>query len=151
MNPGLIALLIGLAAGSIPSWWLTADHYQGAIARAEVARWNAIFEEQEKSRAGLLAYANRIIQAGAEDEKNTRTITDLRRTLDRVRINFPVCPVPEGGAAATGADHDRSAGVFSNGVDAAFAELQKATGRLVERADELNLDAIRRNAEGCPQ
>lgn len=151
MSPAAIALVIGLAAGAIPAWWLTADHYQGAIAKAEVDRQQAVIVEQEKSRAGLLAYAQRIVEAGVQHDQNNRIITDLRSRLDGVRINIPACPVRAASPAATGADRDRGTGALSARVDELFAELQARTGALVERADALNIDAIRRNAEGCPQ
>lgn len=150
MNPVLIALLIGLAGGGIPAWWLTADHYQGVIAQAEVTRQQAIIQEQQTSRDGLLAYANQIVTAGAQHDQNTRTITDLRRQLDSVRVKFPACPVQAGSATATGADSDGGAGVFSDAVDALFARLQSRTGELVEKCDTLNNAAIRRNAERPP-
>lgn len=148
MNPGLIALLIGLAAGSIPAWWLTADHYTGKIAKNEVEHQKRIIDQQEESRQGLLAYANRIATAGGEREKNAITVRNLSRELERLRINFPVCPVPA--ATGTGADIDGGAGLLSDAVDALFARLQGRAGELIERCDTLNIDAIRRNAESQP-
>lgn len=155
MNTGVIALLIGLAGGGIPAWWLTADHYQGVIAKNEVKRQKEIIrqqkeiiEQQEETRLGLLAYANRIVTAGEQLEKNTIIVRNLRRERERMRIDFPVCPVPA--ATGTGADSDGGARVFSDAVDALFARLQSRTGELVEECDTLNNAAIRRNAERKP-
>lgn len=150
MNPGLIALLIGLAAGSLPAWWLTADHYQGVIAKGEVKRQKEIIDQQEETRQGLLAYADRIKTAGGDREKNAIIVRNLSRDLERLRnIHIPIiCPVPA--AAGTGADSDGGARLLSGAVDALFARLQSRAGELVERCDTLNIDAIRRNAESQP-
>lgn len=138
-------MLIGLAVGAFPSWWITSTYYQGVISAEHEQQQRLVIEQQEKNRQGLLAYANRIVQAGADHDKNTRTIRSLNRELDSLRINFPTCPLP--GTTEGGTDTDEASRILSDGMDELFADFQKRTGRLVEEADALNVDAIRANEQ----
>lgn len=110
------------------------------------ARDKAIIEQQEKNRLDLITYANGIIKAGADHDKNTRTIRNLSRELDGMRVNFPTCPVSD--TTEAGTDSGGGSGILSNSVDALFERLQRRAGILIERCDTLNIDAIRRNAIG---
>ncbi len=143
MNPYLIALLIGLASGAFPAWWITSTHYQGVIAKEHENQQKVVIQQQEQNRLALLAYAERIVKAGADHDKNTRTIRHLSRQLDGLRINFPTCPVSD--PAEDGGDPDRAARLFSDAMDAEFAAFQKRAGEFIERCDTLNNDAIRAN------
>lgn len=144
MNPNWIILLIGLAGGALPSWWMTSTYYQGVIADNEVERLKSVAEQQTENYEGLVAYAERITKAGADHDKNTRTIRNLARELDGLRVSFPTCPVSD--TTEAGADSGGGGRILSDKLDAAFADLQKETGRLIERCDTLNVDAIRANS-----
>jgi len=143
MNANWIILMIGLAGGAFPSWWVTSTYYGGVISREHEAAQKLVIEQQEQNRLALLAYAKRITDSGVEHDKNTRTIRTLNRELDGLRVNFPTCPVP--GAAEGGAYNGGGTGTLSGKLDEYFADLQKETGRLIERCDELNISAIRQN------
>lgn len=149
MNTTVAALVIGLAAGAAPAWWLTADHYQGVIAKEHEAQQRNVIEQQEKNRLAFLAYAETITTSGAQHDKDTVTIRNLARESERLRINFPTCPVP--GTTEAGADSGEAGRVLPNTVDALFERLQSRTGELVEEADFLNIDAIRMNARCASQ
>lgn len=146
MNPSWIILLIGLAGGALPSWWVTSTYYQGVIAENEAKRQKAVIEQQEQNRLALLAYAERITKAGVDHDKNTRTIRNLNHELDGLRVNFPTCAVPD--TTEAGSNSGAPTGVLPNPVDAEFRKFQEETGRLVEEADTLNIDAIRANQSG---
>jgi len=145
MNANWIILLIGLAGGALPSWWVTSTYYGGVISREHESAQKLVIEQQEQNRLALLAYAKRITDSGVQHDKNTRTIRNLGRELDGLRVNFPTCPVP--GTTEGGADSGGGAGILSGKLDEYFADLQKETGRLIERCDTLNIDAIRQNTQ----
>lgn len=144
MSTNWLILLIGLAVGSVPTWWITQTYYNGVLSAEHEAQQKVVITQQEQNRLALLEYSKRIITAEADHDKNSRTIRNLSRELDGLRINFPTCAVS--GVAESGTDTGGRAGAFSSGVDAAFADLQKETGRLIERCDELNVDAILANS-----
>ena len=143
MNPNWIILIVGLAGGAFPSWWVTSTYYQGVISAEHEQQQRLVIEQQEQNRLALLAYAKRITDSGAQHDKNTRTIRTLNRELDGLRVNFPTCPVP--GTTEGGADTNEAGRVLPNPVDALFGRIQARTSRLVEEADELNNAAIRQN------
>lgn len=139
------ALLIGIIAGSTSAWWLTANHFQGVIAKEHDAMQRNVIEQQQTSLVAFEAYIQRGKTAGVEHDKNAIIVHNLSHELDRVRVNFPTCPVSE--AAEADPDRDGAARIFSDTLDALFARLQKGVGELSERCDKLNIDAIRLNAE----
>lgn len=144
MNNAVAALVIGLAAGAAPAWWLTSDHYQGVIAKEHEAQQRNVIAAQEQHRLDLLAYANTITSSGAQHDKDSVTISNLRRKSEWLRVNFPTCPVS--GAAEAGGNIGEAGRVLPNPVDALFERLRSRAGELVEEADRLNIDAIRMNA-----
>jgi hypothetical protein len=141
MNSGI--LLIGLAIGAAPSWWVTSTYYQSVISAEHEQQQRLVIEQQEQNRLALLDYAKRITDAGAQHDKDQITISGLSAKRKRVRIVFPTCPVP--GTAEGGADSGEAGRVLPNPVDALFGRLQERAGGLIEEADQLNIDAIRQN------
>jgi len=144
MNLNWIILLLGIAGGAFPSWWVTSTHYKGVISREHEAAQRLVIEQQEEHRLALLAYAERIVKGDAQHDKDQITINRLSDERRRVRVVFPACPLSR--TAEGGADSNEAGRALSNGVDAAFADFQSAAGSLVEDADQLNIDAIRQNA-----
>ena len=143
MNLNWLILLVGLAGGALPSWWVTSTYYQGVIAQEHEAAQKLVIEQQEQNQLALLAYAKRITDAGVQHDKDQATVNRLAADARRVRVVFPACPVP--GTAEGGADSGGGTGTLSDKLDEYFGSLQKETGRLIERCDTLNIDAIRQN------
>lgn len=94
-------------------------------------------EQKEEQRKGLLAYAERITQAGEQHDKDQDTINRL--SANRVRIKFPVCkpPVEE--------NTNGGCGILPDRVEQGFDEFQAKAGELMLRCDQLNIDAIEAN------
>jgi len=136
-------MIIGLAGGAFPSWWVTSTYYGGVISREHEAAQKMVIEQQEQNRLALLAYAKRITDSGAQHDKNTRTIRTLNRELDGVRVTLPTCPVP--GTTEGGADNGGRAGVAAATVDEYMDEAKRAIDDIAERCATLNIDAIRQN------
>lgn len=143
MSPNWVILLIGLAGGAFPSWWVTSTYYQGVISREHESAQKLVIEQQEQNLLGFIAYAERITKGDAQHDKDQITINRLAADGRRLRVNFPSCPVP--GTAEGNADSGGGAGSLSDKLDGAFADLQSAAGSLIERCDQLNIDAIRQN------
>ncbi|MDD3884569.1 MAG: hypothetical protein PHW66_06490 [Gallionella sp.] len=92
----------------------------------------------KRENAALLRYTEKLNQAGVQHDEDQATINRLAADAGRVRVHIPTCP-------AAAKNPDGSAGLLSDRVDAAFAELQSGTGQLIQRCDQLNIDAIRAN------
>lgn len=97
-------------------------------------------EQKEEQRKGLLAYAERITQAGEQHEKDQDTINRLASESSRLRIKFPVCkhPIKE--------NPNGGVGLLPGRVDQSFARLQGRVGRILEQCEKLNADARRTNS-----
>lgn len=96
-------------------------------------------EQKDEQRKGLLAYAERITQAGEQHEKDQVTINRLASESSRMRIKFPVCK------PSVEENPDRGFRILSDGVEQGFDELQAKAGELMLRCDQLNIDAIEAN------
>ena len=94
----------------------------------------------EQERNALIEYAAKIKQAGEQHDEDQATITRLAADARRVRIHIPTCPTAS-------EDQNGEAGVLSGRVDDLFGELQARTTDLIQRCDQLNIDAIRTNHE----
>lgn len=140
LKPYIVALQLAAAAllligTNYLTWRLTSDSYIKEAQQQQIAR--------DQASAKLIADRDaQILQGGIQHAKDQRTITDLAARNRSMQIHFPTagCGVTQGGA-----DSDRAGGILSAGVDAAFAELQKGAGILVQRCDQLNIDAIQSN------
>ena len=110
-------------------WSVDNNGYQRAMSEM---RGSALVAAQEQ--------AKRLKLSQEIHDADQATIARLAADARRVRVNFPTCSPASGGKGADG-----SARVLPDSVDAAFADLQEATGRLVQRCDQLNIDAIRQN------
>jgi len=144
MNANWIIFILGISSGALPSWWITSTYYNGVLSAEHEVQQELVITQQEQNRLALLAYADRIVKSGVDHDKNTRTIRNLGRELDGLRVNFPTCPVSD--ITEAGGHPSGAAGVLSDAMDAEFAKFQKETGRLIERCDTLNIDAIRANS-----
>jgi len=94
-----------------------------------------------REQAALIEFNHKLQNAGVQHDEDQAVINRLSADVGRVRVHIPACPTVT-------ANPDGSAGVFSDRVDALFAELQDRTGALIQRCDQLNIDARRANAIG---
>ncbi len=108
-------------------------------------RAQAIQAQEQRNQAALQAYSDSLTKAGEQHDKDQRSINTLHDQLGRVRVRFPAgCSLPANTQAST--DSGGAAKLFPESVDGLFADLQARIGKLVERCDQLNIDAIRQNA-----
>lgn len=118
------------------TWYATSDHYEKLAAQKQL--------EQDKASADLIRKKTDLILKGeAQHATDQATINFLAAESGSMQVHIPThrCGNTKGTA-----DQDRSAGVLSNRVDEAFANLQAGVGRLIQRCDQLNIDAIQLNA-----
>lgn len=139
----LIAWLLSVAMVllSLYGMYRYGRHVEALDQTAE--RDKAVAEQQEKNRLALLAYAKKITDAGVQHDQDQAVVNRLSADLRRVSIHIPTCPVP--GVAEAATDSHGGSGVLSEKVDGIFADFQAETGRLIERCDQLNIDARRAN------
>ena len=108
-------------------------------------RNQAVQAQEQLNQAALLAYSNSLTEAGEQHDKDQSSINHLHDQLGRVRVHFPstcsMSAAPKPAANSSGA-----ARILPESVDGLFADLQARVGKLVERCDQLNIDAIRQNA-----
>jgi len=123
-----LAVIAAVSLALYGAYWTIDNHgYQRAMTEMRDA---ALVVAQEQ--------AKRLKLSQEKHDADQATIARLAADARRVRVNFPSCPRSSEG-------ENGGSRVLSDSVDAAFADLQEATGRLVERADQLNIDAIRQN------
>lgn len=111
-----------------------------------VLQQRAVIAQQIKDQADVLAYAAAIKSAGEQHDKDQLTVNNLHDQLSRVRVHFPACR-PMSGDTKAAVSKNRSSRVLPDAVDSLFAKLQSRTSALVERCDQLNINAIRLNAD----
>ena len=134
-----VAVVLGVLFGA----YHYGRHVQGL--EDDELRNAAVIEQQTKNQAALLAYTEKIQTAGEQNDKNQTIISSLHDELNRVHVHIPTCAVSNPADAST--DSGGGAGILSNAVDESFARLQDGIGELTKRCDQLNIDAIRINAE----
>lgn len=106
----------------------------------------AVQAQEQRNQAALQAYSESLTKAGEQHDKDQRSINSLHDQLGRVRVRFPAgCSGPTNTQGS--ADSSGAARVLPESVDGLFADLQERVGKLVERCDLLNIDAIRQNSE----
>jgi hypothetical protein len=132
---GLVAIFGLLILGALSGWYVTSEHYQKQITGIQLGMAEAVQTEllEEEAKRKL---------AEEQHAKDQLTINTLRDQRGRVQIHIPVCSNTQ----PAGQDRDREARLFSERVDAAFAKLQAGVGQLVQRCDQLNIDARQFNA-----
>ena len=129
--------LIGIAVVALALYGLywsvdNGGHQRGVMEVTNKYRDAEIKRDKEQ--------AERIKTAQEKHDADQKTIARLAADARRLRVNFPNCS-----SVASGESQNGGSGVFQPRVDELFAELQSRTGSLVERCDQLNIDAIRQN------
>lgn len=150
MNPLSYKLKLALDAGIIAlvifcTWYITSDHYQKKIAEIQLGMTKAVQTQLLANQAAADQQAAKIKSAEEQHAKDQLNNTRLRNELARVQIHG-ICSSPVPGNPQARPDTNPAPGILSDRVDAAFADLQNAIGQLLERCDELNIDARLFNA-----
>lgn len=145
----LIAWLVSVAA--VLAVLYGAYHYGRHVQGLEddTARQEAVITQQQKDQADILAYAESLKTAGEQHDVNQSIIDSLHDHIEHdngLRIHIPDCAASTSVAKAT-VGGNAASGVLPDTVDAAFADLQSAGGRLIKSCDQENIDAIRLNSE----
>ncbi len=139
----MATVIIALISGAV--WKAASDHYGKIIASVQAAQAEAVAKAQAQQLADAANREKIINDAGEQHAKDQLTINRLGAQLDGMRVHIPTggCPMPQAGTSP--ADTGGASGVLSAGVDAAFERLQAGVGRLVQRCDQLNIDAAQAN------
>ena len=143
----LAAIALLIAAASFATWYATSDHYEKQMAQQENKWQQAYIASAEMQAAALVAEINKRTNAEAQHAKDQLAINSLTQQLGGVRIHIPTGCGQAGKSSVTGQGANGGGGVFPERVDAAFAELQAGVGRLIQRCDQINIDAIKLNSE----
>ena len=141
----LIAWALSLVA--VAAILFEAYHYGRHVQslQDDQIRNQAIQAQEQRNQAALKTYAVSLTKAGAQHDQDQRSINSLHDQLGRVRVRFPsTCSMSENPKPS--ADSGGAARVLPESVDGLFADLQARVGKLVQRCDQLNIDAIRQNA-----
>jgi hypothetical protein len=143
INSIKLAFTAGLFAfGCYLGWYFTGEHYQKRISEIQL-------QTAESVQIELLNSADKRKTAEETHAKDQLTINHLRNNSQRVQIYIP-CGNPLPTTDKTGSNTDRASGLLSNRVDEAFAEFQTGVGYLIQRCDQLNIDARQFNASTQP-
>lgn len=141
-----IAILVVAGAGAFGGWWVTSDYYQAKINALKAANSDAVNAQLQRQQKLMADRAEQIRLAGEQHALDQLTITRLGNQLAGVRVHVPVSCGPVPGTSQASTDSNGTGGILSERVDAAFTELQAGVGQLVQRCDQLNIDAIQVNA-----
>ena len=129
---GAVVVVFIFTTGYFFGWRNQHDSLVRYLAQVEQASKDAISQKNAL-----------ILEGSNQHEKDQQLIDFLRTESGSVRIHLPGnCPDTHGKT-----DQDGTARIFSNRMDETFARLQAGTSRLIERCDQLNIDAIRSNTE----
>ena len=120
------------------------------------AEWDAQKIQDEKAVIKQLAdlqvklVAQQQQTAKAEEDKNVNqaiidSLHDHIVSLPSTHIPINRCAVSAGGSSVP--DTSGAARIFSEQLDKSFADLQSRIGKIIERCDQLNVDAIELNAK----
>jgi len=134
--------------GCFSGWWVTSDHYLAEINALKVANSNTV--NSELLRQQKLAQDRAELTRLAEEQhaKDQLVINRLGNELSRMRVHLPSVDCNSVSGTGQGiTDSNRTSGAFYQRVDAAFAELQSGVGQLIQRCDQLNVEAIAANAK----
>jgi len=115
---GIICLFIGFGLGM----------YQWGAS-------NAREDQAMKDRDGFIEYAKELKKREEQHAKDQRTINDLSNKLNGMQyIPITTCTRER--------DSSRDNGLFYKQLDKAFEHLQAGVRLLIQRCDQLNIDAI---------
>jgi hypothetical protein len=148
MNAAMIYLKFAVVAlACFVTWYATSDHYQKQLAQQN-NKWLQAYSAATDAALAAQQQTDKFKHdAEVQHGKDQLAINDLASRIGRMRIHIPAGCETDPKADTTCTCADGTSGIFPGGVDAAFAELQAGVGRLIQRCDQLNIDAIRLNTE----
>ena len=142
----LAGLILAVAAISALTHRIDKDHYEGIISKTNLERQQAVTIALEQQAVEVAAHQKTIHDAGEQHAQEQITINTLTADVGRLqRVHIPTRRPAACRDAATGKDPDRETRIFSERVDQAFADLQRDAGQLIQRCDQLNIDARQMN------
>jgi hypothetical protein len=142
MNPYLIlgiVLFWGASLGGAGVY-----EYRNGVTVTKAAYEMQQIAVDQKSAILIADKDAKILEGGTQHGKDQIVIDRLAGELsDRLQIHIPTarCSVD----TQVGTNTNGASGILSSGVDTSFARLQAGVSRLVERCDQLNVDAIASN------
>ena len=108
--------------------------------------WNADkAARQVEFNKQLIEQADKVKQGEIQHEKDLQTIASAVDAASHIRVLFPRAPCTLPTTTKTGPDTSGASGVVQSGVDEKFSEFQSRVGKIIERCDRLNADAIQSN------
>ena len=115
------------------SWYFTREHYLKKIDEFQLGMAEAVQNE-------LLGREEKRQKAEVQHETDQHTIDNLHNQLGRLQVNG-ICR----STVQQGKDSDGATGVLSSRVDEEFARFQSRVSEIIQRCDQLNIDAIKLN------
>ena len=143
-----ILILAITCIGGFSGWWVTSNYYHAEINALKAENSNAVNAELQRQQKLMADRAEQSRRAEAQHALDQLIINRLGTELSRVRVYVPSVgcgTMPGTGQAAT--DSNGASRVLYQRVDAAFAELQSGVGQLIQRCDQMNVDAIAANTK----
>jgi len=142
----VIVPIIGLSVYG--TWYVTSDHYQKVIAEQQVKEDEAARQQLEHLRLLATEHAEKSRQAEEQHAADEITITRLGNQLAGVRIHIPsVSCGAVSGTSQTAADSNGTSGMAAARIDEYLAEAQRAIQDIGQRCAQINIDAIKANAQ----
>lgn len=115
------------------SWYFTREHYLKKIGEIQLGMAQAVQTE-------LLSREEKRQKAEVQHETDQHTIDNLHGQLGRLQVNG-ICR----STVQQGHNPDGTTGVLSSRVDEEFARFQSRVSEIIQRCDQLNIDAIKFN------
>ena len=137
----VLLLLAGIFCGGYAMGYL-GEHDKLVTYEAQVQQQAT--DQAAQVKAILDQHKIDLDKAGKQHESDQAVINDLAARLNGVRIHIPVTPTCSNTGKADPGSNGAS-GVFSRGVDQAFARLQAGVDTLAKRCDQINIDTIKLN------
>ena len=140
-----IKLLIGGALFLIIAYGLHHSGYTEGVTEIQ-SKWDADkAARQVEFNKQLLEQADKVRQGEIQHEKDLQAIASAVAAADSIRVHFSrtACTLPS--TTQTRPDTSGAGGAVPPTVDGLFADFQARVGKIIERCDKLNVDAIESN------
>ncbi len=142
MNPYAILAIVVVWVASVGG--AGVYEYRNGVTVTKAAYEKQQIQVDAKSAALIATKDALILEGDTQHGKDQITIDRLAGQLsDRMQVHIPTAKCSANSQGST--DTNGAGRILSDGVDAIFARLQAGVGRLVERCDQLNIDAIASN------
>ncbi len=127
--------------------YVARDHYLAKIETMRADYESAYTEAVNLQLAEIQAHQTDVTNSENQHATDQLTINDFAFRAASMRVHIPIRGGTSDQRNTAGSDTNRAGGVFSAGVDKLFADLQGRIGSLIERCDQLNIDARQFNVE----